>query len=165
MSQLERKVGYRGCQIGVAGSLAVSVDASLNLRGALRTAGDGVGDGTAGVVVEVDADLAVERTPRISATICSTSCGREPPFVSQSTSASAPASAAARSTRRLKSRFDPVPVEEVLGIEEHPKVVFPQECNRLCRHRERLVERGPKRLGDVQLGCLRDDAHGFGVRP
>ena len=43
--------------------------------------------------------------PTTSDTMFSTSCGSDPPFVSQSTSASAPASAAARRTRRLKSLF------------------------------------------------------------
>ena len=47
--------------------------------------------------------------------------------MSQSTSVSAPASAAARSTAFDELRVRLVPVEEMLGVEEHPQIVLPQE--------------------------------------
>ena len=54
---------------------------------------------------------------------------------------------------------NPVPVEKVLRVEEHAKVVGAQERNRICGHRERFVERRPECVGDMHLGRLRDDAH------
>ena len=120
--QLEREVGDGGRQVGVAGPLAVAVDAPLDLGGPGLDGGQRVGHRAPGVVVEVDAELGLVRA-RTSATTRSTSSGRVPPLVSHSTRASAPASSAAGRTRQGEVGVVPVAVEEVLGVEEDPQVV------------------------------------------
>ena len=96
--QLEREVGDRGGEVGVAGPLPVAVHASLDVGRPGPDPGDGVGHRATRVVVEVDPDLRTKSEPT-SATIRSTSWGRVPPLVSQSTRASAPASSAAQDRR------------------------------------------------------------------
>ena len=58
--QLQGQVGDGSRQVGVAGPLAVAVDASLHVGGAPAHRGQRVGHGTAAVVVEVDTDLGLE---------------------------------------------------------------------------------------------------------
>ncbi len=58
--ELQRQVGDRSGEVGVAGPLAVPVHASLDVGRTGPDPGDRVGHGTAGVVVEVHADLALE---------------------------------------------------------------------------------------------------------
>ena len=56
-----------------------------------------------------------------------------------------------------------VPVEEVLGVEEHLQALCMQKGDRVGDHGDALVERRPQRLGDVQLRGLGDDADGLGL--
>ena len=58
--QLQRQVGDRRREVGVAGPLAVAVDAALDVGRAGPDRGERVGHRTARVVVEVHPDLALE---------------------------------------------------------------------------------------------------------
>ncbi len=89
----------------------------------------------------------------------STSVGRVPPLVSQSTMTSAPADAAARSTSRLKPALCLVAVEEVLGVEEHPPPLAAEEGDRVGHHVDGLGERRAQGVDHVALGRLGDQAH------
>ena len=90
-------------QVGVARPLAVAVDAALDLDGSLADGGQGVGHRAAGVVVEVGAEPGVGEGRPDLGHVCSTTWGSVPPLVSHRTSRAAPASWAARSTRRANS--------------------------------------------------------------
>ena len=61
--QLERQVGDGGRQVGVAGPLAVAVDAALHLGHPGLDGDQRVGHGAAGVVVAVDAELRARCAP------------------------------------------------------------------------------------------------------
>ena len=63
-----------------------------------------------------------------------------------------------REDRERELRVPAVAVEEVLGVEEDAEARLAQVRHRIGRHGDRLVERGSQRLGDVQVGGLRDDA-------
>jgi hypothetical protein len=52
---LEFEIGDNGEQFGIAGALAVTVDGALDVHDAGVYCGQGVGDGTSGIVVGVDA--------------------------------------------------------------------------------------------------------------
>src|ERR1017187_6106712 len=58
--ELELEVGDDTSEIGVAAALAVAVHAALYVSGASFDSGQGVGDGEIAIVVDVDADDAVE---------------------------------------------------------------------------------------------------------
>jgi hypothetical protein len=59
-------------------------------------------------------------------------------------------------------RVPAVAVEEVLGVEKDAEADLAQVRHRVSRHGDRLVERRSQRLGDVQVGGLRDDTDGLG---
>ncbi len=63
-----------------------------------------------------------------------------------------------------EARVPPVAVEEVLGVEKDPETGRTEVGDGVGRHGDRLVERGPQRLGDVKVGSLGDDAHDLGPR-
>ena len=80
--------------------------------------------------------------------------GENPPLVSHSTTASAPAIAAASGLQaELGVAFEAV---EVFGIEEHPLALGDQVLDRIGHHRHTLVEGGLQRLGDVLVPALPD---------
>ncbi len=95
---------------------------------------------------------------RTSATARPTVSGNDPPLVSQRTSASAPSSSAAAKTESAKSGLLPVPVEEVLGVEEDAQVVGDEVAHRVTHHGDGLVERGAQRFDDVTVPRLGHDA-------
>ena len=116
-THLELEVGHDRHEVTVADPFAITVDRALHLGGTRPHGSEGVGDATAGVVVEMDADLAVDmiddRTDRRF------DIGEETRRWCRTATASAPAIAAASTARRLNSglTFEAV---EVFGIEEHP---------------------------------------------
>ena len=54
-------------------------------------------------------------------------------------------------------------VEEVLGVEQHPLARRDQELDRVGHHGHALVQSGPQRLGDVVVPALADNAHRRGA--
>ena len=54
----------------------------------------------------------------------------------------------------------PIPVEEVLGVEEDLKALAAQERDRVFDHAQVLVERGSDRSRHLEVGRLSDDACG-----
>ena len=52
-----------------------------------------------------------------------------------------------------------IAVEEVLGVEEHPLARAHQELHRVGHHGHSLIEAGLQRLGDVVVPALADDAN------
>jgi hypothetical protein len=101
---LELQVTEHGEQVRVAAALADAVRGPLDLPSPDLETEQRVRDRAAAVVMEVQPDVdtsaagPIVRT--ISSTISATSHGIAPPLVSHSTTASAPASAAAMTTSR-----------------------------------------------------------------
>ena len=160
--ELQREVGDGGRQIGVTGALAVAVDAALDVGGAGPDGGDGVGHGAAGVVVEMDADLALE---------IGDDAGHDPldvvghgPAVGVAQDEGLDAGLLGRpEDPEAELGVVPVAVEEVFGVEEHSESVLAEEGHRLRGHGDGFVQRGAQGLGDVHLRRLGHDADGFGV--
>ncbi len=161
--QLQRQVRHHGGQVGIARPLAVAVHAALHVGGPHRHTGQGVGHGAAAVVVEVHPDLGFEPVQH----------GGDDPFdfVGQG----APVGVA--QDQGLGPRFfcgledphgelriGPVAVEEVLGVEEDPQVVGPQEGHRIGHHGDRLVEGRAQGVDHMHLRRLGDDADSRGLR-
>src|SRR5699024_9652654 len=63
-THLQLEIGEHRDQVGVAGALAIPVDAALHVAGASPHRGHGVGDGAAGVVVGVRPQARVRMTGR-----------------------------------------------------------------------------------------------------
>jgi hypothetical protein len=101
-AELELQVADEADEVGVAGALAVAVQRALHVRGAGLDRGDRVRDRAAGVVVAVDAQPRT-RGAAHGADDVGDPAGSMPPLVSHSTTTSAPASAAVRTTSRAYS--------------------------------------------------------------
>ena len=99
---LERHVGDHAGEVAVAGAFAVAVDRALDVRRAGLDRRQRVRHPQADVVVRVDAQ-ARRQFPAAAAVMAATSRGREPPFVSHSTTKSAPAFSAACQVARAYS--------------------------------------------------------------
>ena len=65
--------------------------------------------------------------------------------------------------RHRERRIGSVPVEEMLGVEEHPPALRPQERDRVAHHRDALVQVGAQRLGDVQVPRLAHQTDDLGA--
>ena len=154
--QLELEVGDHRDQVGVAGALAVAVDAALHVRRAGVDRGQRVRDRAAAVVVGVDADPDAGRSRRRRAPRRRPSPGSMPPLVSQS--AIDVGAGLVRRAQHLERvvAVGAVAVEEVLGVEEHLLPLGLQVADGVAHHREVLLERGAQGQLDVPVVRLRD---------
>ena len=141
VAELELEVGDDRDEVGVAAPLAVAVHRPLDVGGPGLTAASALATPqpasswvwmpTRTVGAERRHDLGHgRRRPR---------WGRVPPLVSQQTTVSAPASAAARRQPQRVVAVVGVAVEEVLGVIDHPLALRDQEGHRLGDHPQVLV--------------------------
>ena len=161
-THLELEVGHDRHEVTVADPFAITVDRALHLGGTRPHGGEGVGDATAGVVVEMDADLAVDmiddRTDR------GFDIRGKRPAVGVAQHDGLGTGHRRRfhdAQAELGVAFEAV--KEVFGIEEHPLALGDQVLDRIGHHRHTLVEGGLQRLGDVVVPALPDDADDLGA--
>ena len=157
-TELDLEVGDDGEQVGVAGALAVAVDRALHVGGAGVDGREGVGHRTAGVVVAVDADADARGLDHVVHDV------RHPGRQHAAVGVAQGDDRGARVVRRAQHlegvvAVEPVPVEEVLGVEEHLLPLGPQVGDGVADHREVLLERGPQGELDVPLVGLGDQRH------
>ena len=161
-AHLEAEVGDDRDQIAVAGALAVPVDRALHLHGPADHAGDGVGDATARVVVQVHADTAVDVGHDGLHRLLHVVRQRAAVGVAQDQALGAGHGRGLEHSQR-ELGVVLVAVEEVLGVEEHPTPLSHEVLDRVGHHRDALVERRAERLGDVVVPALADDADHLGA--
>ena len=160
--EFEGQVGDRRGQVGVARPLAVAVDAPLHLGGPGAHRGERVRHRHAGVVVAVDAerDVAALADPahdllhavgqRAAVRVAEHECLGSRPL---------------GGSEHGQSEVLVVeePVEEVLGVEEHPTPVAAQERDRVGHHGDGLVEIGAQGIGHMAVPALGHDADRRGL--
>ncbi len=159
---LQLQVGDDGDEVGVAGALPVAVHCALHVHHAGFDGGEGVGDGAAGVVVavdaEVDADLGccgddVAHPGRQHAAV----------GVAQDDDLRAGLGGGADDLEGVVG-VGAVAVEEVLAVDEHPAAIGDEVAHRVRHHGEVLLQRGVQGAEDVLVMALRDDADHLGGR-
>ena len=163
---LQREVGDDRGQVGVAGPLAVAVDAALDLDGALADGGQGVGHRAAGVVVEVDAEPGVgDGRPDLGHGLLDLVGQGAAVGVAQD-EPGGPGLVGRPQHPEGELGVAAVAVEEVLGVEEHLEAgVAARNSTESADHGHGLVERRPQRLGDVVVPRLGHDAGHRRCRP
>ncbi|GAA4311490.1 hypothetical protein GCM10023162_17070 [Klenkia terrae] len=150
---------------GVAGPLAVPVRRPLDLGGAGLDGGQAVGDGAAGVVLAVDAQLALDPGPDVGDHPAD-AAGQHPAVgVAQDADLGAGGEGSPQHGDPVVG-VERVPVEEVLAVDEHPPAVADQEGDGVGHHRQVLLRRGAQGVPDVPQVGLGDQAdhRGAGVQ-
>ena len=155
-SELELEVGDDGDEVGVAGALAVAVDAALHVRGAGRDRGERVGNGTAAVVVGVDADAGAGGLDHVEHDVGDPVGQHAAVGVAERDDLGAGLGSGAEDLERVLA-VGAVAVEEVLGVEEHRLPLLAQVGDGVAHHREVLLQRGAQRELDVAVVRLRDE--------
>ena len=153
---LELEVRDDGEDVGVAGALAVAVHGALDVARAGLDRRQRVGDGAAGVVVAVDAEPGARRREDVGDDVLH--LRRQHPAVGVAEGDDLGAGLG-RDPDRLErvGAVRRIPVEEVLGVEEHPAPLAVQEAHGVADHREVLLAGRPQRLLDVPDVRLRDE--------
>ena len=163
-THLQREVDDDGHEIAVTDSLAVAVDRALHLGRTRAHRGQRVGDAAAGVIVQVDADgSAAEVVVDLRDDALDVERQRTAIGVAEHETVDAGHDRTFEHAQR-ELGIVAVPVEEMLGVEEHAQPGALQERHRLRHHCDTLVERGAQRFGDVVVPCLPHDAHGRRAR-
>ena len=160
--QLELEVGDDGDEVGVAGALAVAVDAALHVA---RPGGDGgqrVGHGAAAVVVGVDADAGAGGLDDVEHDVGDPVGQHAAVGVAQGDDLRAGLGGRAQHLEGVRP-VGAVAVEEVLGVEEDRLPLLAQVRDRVAHHREVLLERGAQRELDVAVVRLRDEGDDAGA--
>ena len=160
--ELEREVGHHRGQVGISGTLAVAVDAPLHVGGAHRHPGQRVRHRAPAVVVEVHADLGLEAVDDAADDALDLVGQRASVRVAQHQRLGTGLLGGLQDAEG-EPGVGLVAVEEVLGVEEHPQVVGPQECHRVRHHGHGLVEGRAQGVDHVHLRGLGHDAHGLGT--
>ena len=158
--QLELQVGDDVDEVGVAGALAVPVDAALHVRRAGVDRSEGVGDRAAGVVVAVDADPDAGRLHHVVDDVGDPAGQHAAVGVAQGDDIGPGVVRRPQHLERVGA-VEPVAVEEVLGVEEDLLALGAEVADGVADHREVLLERGAQRLLDmpgVGLGDQGDHA-------
>ena len=156
---LDLQVRDQGEDVRVTGALSVAVDGPLHVGRARVDGGHRVGDRTAGVVVAVDAHARTGRVDDIANDVGDLGREHPPVGVAQRDDLGARLGRGPDALQRI-GPVQPVAVEEVLRVEEHPPPLTAQEGHRVANHREVLLQRGPQGLLDVpgmRLGHEGDD--------
>ena len=154
--QLELEVGDDGDEVGVAGALAVAVDAALHVARAGGDRGQRVGDGAAGVVVGVDADPGAGRLDHVEHDVGDPVGQHAAVGVAERDDLGAGLGGGAQHLQRVRP-VGAVAVEEVLGVEEHRLPLLAQVGDGVAHHREVLLERRAQRELDVAVVRLGDE--------
>ncbi len=160
---LELEAGHHAEQVRVARPLAVAVGGALHVGDARLHRDQGVGDAAAGVVVAVDAQSGLgclrDRLDDVA------ELGRHHAAVGVAQRDHARARLG-RGPDALDGvgRVGPVPVEEVLGVDEDPLALCRQVPHRVGDHRQVLVERGAQGKLDVAVVALGDEGDDGGAR-
>ncbi len=143
-TRLDLERGDDAEQVGVAATLAVAVGRALHVGRPDVDRGERVGHRAQ--AVSLWAWMPTRRpVPTTAPTMSASRYGSMPPLVSQSTSTSAPASAATVSTLHRVHRIREVAVEEVLGVQEHPLSFGREVRDAVADHREVLLAGGARR--------------------
>ena len=154
--QLELEVGDDGDEVGVAGALAVAVDAALHVARPRGDGGQRVGHGAAAVVVGVDADAGAGRLDDVEHDVGDPVGQHAAVGVAQGDDLRAGLGGGAQHLEGVRP-VGAVAVEEVLGVEEDRLPLLAQVRDRVAHHREVLLERGAQRELDVAVVRLRDE--------
>ena len=162
-THLQFQVGDDRHQVAVADPLAVAIDSALHVNRPGLNRGQRVGHPAAGVVVKVDADIAVHVGDHSRDRLGDVLGQGATIGVAQHHGGGA---GHGRSLQHPQAELAvvAVAVEEVLGVEEHPLARRHQELHRVGHHGHPLVEGGLQRLGDVIVPALADDAYRRGSR-
>ena len=160
--QLELEVGDDRDEVGVAGALAVAVDAALDVRRARGDGGQRVGDRAAAVVVRVDADAGAGRGDDVVHDLGDPVGQHAAVGVAERDDLGAGLGCGAEDLEGVVT-VGAVAVEEVLGVEEDGLPLLAQVAHRVAHHREVLLQRGAQRELDVPVVRLRDE--GDDARP
>ena len=156
---LSTSAGMIDGQVGVACALAVAVHGPLHVHATGLDRDERVGHGAAGVVVRVDAERGRDARREISPTMRATSKRQHAAVrVAQHDGVGARLGRRRAHLDRVVGVRD-VPVEEVLGVEEHRAPGGLEVGDALADHVEVLLERGVERLGHVEVPRLAHDAH------
>ena len=164
-AHLQRQVRDGRREVAVARAFAVAVDRALHVGGAAPYARERVGDAAAGVVVGVHAD------PHVVAEVAHDLGHDGLDLVRERAAVGVAEHQRARAL--LDGRLEHaqaelgvalVAVEEVLGVEEHPKTGVAQELDGVVGHGHALVEGGLERVAHVVVPAFPDDAHGGRAR-
>lgn len=150
-------------EVGVADALAVAVRGALDVRGARVDGGQGVGDGAAGVVLGVDAQAGAGvgedgRDDRGH-------LGRQHAAVGVAEDDHVGAGLVGGAYDRLRVLgVGPVPVEEVLAVDEDAAALGDQVGDGVADHLQVLFERGAQGELDVPVVGLGDQGDHGGTR-
>ena len=164
-AELELQRRDDGAEVGVTAALAVAVHGALHLDGALLDGGQRVGHGALAVVVGMDAERVGDGCLHRPDHLGDLPGQRAAVGVAEHQGLGA---AAPRRPERLQGvgGIGPVPVEEVLGVVDHPTPLRPEVGQARLDEAQVLVERGAQHVGHVQRPGLSDDGanRGAGVQ-
>ncbi len=157
---LELEVRDDGGQIGVPAPLAVAVDRSLDHRHARLNGRDGVGHGETAVVVGVDAEAfggddlrhLLHGRRQIVGERSAVRVAQDDPV--------RPGGKGRLQGREGVGGVSPVPVEEMLRVEDHLLAPSLQKGDRVADDCEVFLEGDPEDLGDVEVPALPEDGDG-----
>ncbi len=145
-------------EVGIAATLAQSVQRALDLAGAGAHGGERIGDRLFGVVVGVDADMiAGDDLDHFGNDRFNLVRQRAAIRIAQHHPAGAFVVSGARAGQRI-GRIGLVAVEEMLAVEQHFAVARPRRANAVADRGEVFFERGLERDADVVVPGLRHEA-------
>ncbi len=160
--RLQLEVRHDREQVRVPGPLPVAVDAALHVAGPREDRGDRVGHRTAGVVVGVHAEAPVVALPDGGDDLLHPVGQHAPVGVAEDDVGGACGEGRLDGAQRVAG-IEPVPVEEVLGVDDDAPALPHEVGDGVCDHAQVLLAggaQGPLDVSDVALGDERDDVGG-----
>ena len=160
-AELQLEVGDGRDEVGVAGALAVPVDAALQVGGAGQHGRHRVGDRAAGVVVGVDAETRAGGH-HVGDDLADLVRQHAAVRVAEDDDLRTGLGRGADDLQRVVAVVE-VAVEEVLAVDEHALTLGAQVLDGVAHHREVLLQRRAQRELDVLVVALRHQRHDRGA--
>ena len=155
---LQLQPGDHAEQVGVAGPLPVAVGAALHVADPGLHRDQAVGHRAGGVVVAVDAEPGAGGRGHRADHVAELAGEHAAVGVAQRDHVRARLGGGPDHLQRV-GRVRPVPVEEVLRVQEHPLPLGAQVADRVPDHGQVLVQRGPQGQPDMPVVTLGDKSH------
>ena len=157
-AHLEREVGDDRYEVAVADTFAVTVDGALHMYCPGAYTGQSVGHPAVRVVVQMHTDRCRQVAHHVGDDALDVERQRPAVGVAQHHAVGAGLRGRLENPQR-ELGIVAVPVEEVLGVEEHTEPVALQECDRIGDHCDAFIQVGTQRFGHVVVPRLAHDAY------